>query len=511
MVPGSLLWLLILLSALLYDVAFFSSEYLGFLVLPSLFLVFWVLIKVGQTLNGSIASKFYARMVRYTGRSSRVRTQCVYRGIGRHSPRAGKFGPSVFWYGLAWGVLVFSFHFIWLLVLLLDKVKSGTCFAIFVYLFSITYFSFTSAVWVWVTQLIFRKVRDYFSSCDYYCYSAAQFSIFLITCYCYFYLLENYALWFLGRIEGYPFLNPLIPLVNFELFTKTCVFAGILFGRGVGYQSGLPACKLAAADGVEFIYLKPDTASFDQNSVSYEYQIYRKLCDLKLWERRDEDRQFIILAPESSFPFPLNTYPGFIELWSSVLPDNAHLFIGTQHEFKGKICQAVSWVNQRRIKKIYVKKHCVPFVEKIPRFYKKLEVLQRIFLNKAFSQEISQFSRAKKLKQENYFEFNCIGDSQNPTAVGRIIFIPQICSELFFVSSYKTFSGIVKACNAGSRDKPAGCQANSAYIIFSVNDSWFMGYFKKIMQDGARLKSVLSGIPLIYVGHEKLKFLDTNF
>jgi len=38
----------------------------------------------------NILSRFYARMVRYTGRSSRVRTKCAYRRTGRHSPQPAR-------------------------------------------------------------------------------------------------------------------------------------------------------------------------------------------------------------------------------------------------------------------------------------------------------------------------------------------------------------------------------------------------------------------------------------
>jgi apolipoprotein N-acyltransferase len=467
-----LLWLLILLSALLYDVAFFFPENLGFLILPSLFLIFYE----------------FAR--HYSDFALRATTD-----------RSGYCSIRALWqffnYGFIWGMLVFSIHFIWLLLLLLDKVKAGKCFAVFVYIFGITYFSLTSAVWFMATGFLIRKIsRCYISS----------FFIFLVTCYGYFYLLENYALWFLGRLEGYPFLNPLIPLINFKLFSKILMFVGMLFGRGFVYNQCFT--QQTASQDTKFFYLKPDICSYDQNMVSYEYQIYRKLCDLKLWERRDENKQFIIFAPESSFPFPLNMYPDVIELWSNVLPDNAHLFIGTQYKFNEKICQAVCWLNMCRIKNFYVKKHCVPFVEKIPRFYKKLKPVRDVFLNKIFPEGVAQFSRAKKLKQQNYFEFtnkfSYVNDSNKSSLIydsipDKTIFIPQICSELFFTSSYIDFAEIAKRHDRTN---------NNIYIVFFVNDSWFTECFKKIMQGSARLKSLLCGLPLIYIGHEKLKVFD---
>ncbi len=460
---GCLLWFLILLSALLYDVAFFSPEYFGFFVLPSLLLIFFAL---------NLAQNSKYMQIGVDG--------------GASESRANHSGAQFFWLGLVWGVFVFSVHFVWLLVLLLDKVQSGKSFAIFAYAFGMTYFSLTSAIWFMVIGFLIKKISRYYTS---------QILMFFVTCYGYFYLLENYALWWLGRLEGYPFLNPLIPLINFKLFAKIFMVAGTLLGLGVGsYNSDVINNNYAdfpQPDGVEFIYLRPEIVSVDQNLVSYEYQIYRKLCDLKLWERRDEHQQFIIFAPESSFPFPLNTYPRVMEMWSNVLPDNAHLLIGTQYKLNGKICQAVCWLNKCRIRKFYVKKHCVPFVEKIPHLYKRLKPIRDVFLSDVFPEGVAQFSRLKKLKQQNYFEFDGFKSSND-----KIIFIPQICSELFFVSNYKLFSEIV-TCYTKHND--------FAFVTFFVNDSWFLNYFKKIMQDSARLKSILSGVPLIYVGHKELK------
>jgi hypothetical protein len=124
---------------------------------------------------------------------------------------------------------------------------------------------------------------------------------------------------------------------------------------------------------------------------------------------------------------------------------------------------------------------------------------------------VGQFSRAKRVEQQNYFEFPDEFSKLSHdeiTCNGKIIFIPQICSELFFTSSYKDFANI-----ANTAKLHAHCSKSSdisAYTVFFVNDSWFTGYFRKIMQNSAKLKSLLSGVPLIYVGHENLTTLRVN-
>jgi apolipoprotein N-acyltransferase len=595
---------LTILSALLYDVAFFFPETLGFLVLVSLILIFLVL----SNLTKNMLSKTYARMVpavaleelwrtrRYNLLRSKplskslttacpptvsvealqVRSRKLYAKAGSgHEAQAGgahevcvsKDLPSsklrrawqdYRWnlypplalsaepceayrrvrsarnthherayglYGLLWGCTIFSMHFVWLLMFFLDKLKFGLCVAVLAYAFAVIYLSVTSAIWFVVTGKIFESnILAVFCRRTGIRCIAMQLCAFLLLCYSYFYLLENYALWFLGRAEGYPFLNPLIPLVNFRFFANVLILAGRLFSGEPVLAPMSPSEQ--ALHNIEIIYLKPDMVLHNQNStdqkkerpnlVSYEYNIYRKLCDLKLWERcnvpGNRTKQFIILAPESAFPFPLNMHPDVIELWSNVLPDNVHMILGTQQAFGEKLCQSVVWLNSCRIKKNYVKKHCVPFIERVPHFYKKIEFLRKFFLG-----DVCQFSRAKKIEQQNYFEFTdkfsqnfCHPEldsgSIQSIAQNKIIFIPQICSELFFTSSYKNFVDIANAARWQAHClKPSEI---SAYIIFFVNDSWFTGYFKKIMQGSARLKSLLSGVPLIYVGHENLIFFD---
>ncbi len=397
------MWLIILLSALLYNIAFFFSAHLGCCTLLSLFLICYFFS------NKILSLKQY------------------------------------FFAGFGWGILVFSVHFIWFLILLLEKINACKSFAFCAYGFSVLYFALTSAVW--------------------FCFLSFAWQNYVIKCgitYCYFYFLENYSLWFLARLEGYPFLNPLIPLSDFKLFTKVLILFGL-------------ACQpdFSGLKNTEFIYLPPGTRHEGESWVDAEYKILQELCKLRLRERSDQSKELIIFAPESAFPFPLNKYPSVIELWSNVLTDKSHLFIGSQYKYGEKLCQSVYWINQRRIKNNYVKKHCVPFVEKIPKLYRKLDLIRRVFLGDA-----CQFSRARKLEQLQVFEFS-----------EDLIFIPQICSELFFSSSYKTFSKIKKE------------HAKQALIIFFVNDSWFTGYFKKILYNSAKLKSILSGVPLIYVGH----------
>jgi apolipoprotein N-acyltransferase len=384
---------------------------------------------------------------------------------------------AALFYGFTWGILVFSVHFIWLLILLLEKINACKSFALFSYSFTVFYFSLTSALWLCALSFLIeffanlqphtRHSRLDRESRQIKLTKLASMTSFCFAGYTYFYFLESYSLWFLGRLEGYPFLNPLIPLINFRLFMK------ILICFGFGVQPDFGGLK-----NTEFIHLTPEARQEGESWVDAEYKVLQELCKLKLWERTDQTKKLVVLAPESAFPFPLNKYQSAIELWSNVLPKNTHLFIGSQYKYGEKLCQSVYWIHQRRIKNIYVKKHRVPFVEKIPKFYRNLDLIRKVFLG-----DVCQFSRAKALPQAQCFELS-----------EDIIFIPQICSELFFSSSYKTFSKIKKE------------HGKQAFIAFFVNDSWFTGYFKRILYNSAKLKSILSGVPLIYVGHECLKY-----
>ncbi|MCK4651004.1 hypothetical protein KAT08_02390 [Candidatus Babeliales bacterium] len=353
------------------------------------------------------------------------------------------------YHGALWGLVVFLIHFIWLYELLVSKSNATFLQATLIYFFVIFYAFILSSLWF----LIFR-----------------WFGFIISTIFFYFFL-QNYSLWFLGRVEGYPFLNPFIPLAKYKWF---------LYLYSLIFCFSLPQQYNFKKNDFKFFYLKPTFNSFDKKGKKISasilgQNIYHELCKLDLEKYSSECKNLIIVSPETFYPFCLNKNLEHVKLWGCALPDNAHFLLGSQRIVlecdSTKIFQTVYWLNKGRIKNFYDKKHCVPFTEKLPSRWKYFKWACNMFLK-----EKGEFDSGCDKEGVDFFE---ISDD--------MVIIPQICSDIFFTK-------IVFEKNYKFKNK---------ILCFFVNDSWFLGYFKKIMENLGQIKSIEYGIPLIYISHEK--------
>ncbi len=318
----------LLLSAFLYQLAFFLPEYLGFLVL-----FFWIpLFFVFKKINSS---------------------------------------SMAFRAGFVWGILSYIPHCFWLLILLLTKSEATWLLATAIYTFVIFYFSLSAGIW----GIVYYKVSKSFK--------VGRALFFLITMYGYFYFLDKYGLWIVSYenikkgIGGYPFFSPLIPLASFKLFLRgfSLVYF-LIFGVDCRVNKLPMAYKI--------FHLQPDE-NFYRNSPEVAGQrIYHKLAALDLNNIKYKETKLIVVAPESTFPFDLNAPSEIIDLWSCVLPKNSHLLIGgvssKREEKRVKWFQSIYEVNAGRIINSYDKNHLIPFVENQPKFWKKFNFSSQLFL-----------------------------------------------------------------------------------------------------------------------------------
>ncbi|MBD3273593.1 hypothetical protein GF385_04570 [Candidatus Dependentiae bacterium] len=264
---------------------------------------------------------------------------------------------------------------------------------------------------------------------------------------------------------GYPFLNPIIPLARYKLFL-------IIFSFFIGQNTKLKESK-KFYDKNKIIYLKPVIKSFNNkyNSITTGQLIYHQLSKLKL-ER--ETKKIILLAPETYFPFSLNKNKNMVKLWNNVLTNNTHLILGSQREERGnvnkKIFQTVFVLNRGRIIDFYDKTHRVIFAEKIPYVLKNSKWSRSLFLN-GKNEYFKGKQKSKKFKLNNF------------------IICPKICSEFFYkIDLHK--------------------EINSDCVFLFVNDSWFMPYFRRILQNITKIYSIRLNLPIFYIGHFKLKLFN---
>jgi apolipoprotein N-acyltransferase len=273
----------------------------------------------------------------------------------------------------------------------------------------------------------------------------------------YFLMIEYLSLLPLD-LWGYSFISPWVPLAKNKLLLGTIAFASSLF------VTPLPTVDETILDQLH--HTKP-------TSMPVEQLINEANCTHKK----------IIIAPESFLPYPLNLEPEIKKLWEKNIPQAKQLLIGAQwasdnEDYWG---QGVYWIKKSLIKKVYVKNTYIPFVEKMPWLFTFNDTLQKIFLKDFHEMD----KRASVNNRPTHFKLN-----------DQLAIVPYICSELFF--------NCLKPI--GNRVKLTGC--HKICIFFFVNDSWFVDYFKKLMEHVSYIRSAYLGAPIVYIGHSKCKFIS---
>jgi len=397
------------------------------------------------------------------------------------------FAQKPFIYGLVWGLIAYGIHFFWFFDLLHTHSEASVIGALLGYLLAICYFSLTSGLWFWSTHKLLLFIKRVISeimpqklfwrvlSC------IITIVMIIITTISYFMIIDRWILTPCGRIEGYPLVNPLIPLAHYSWFIKLCALVCSLYHNSGGVQQH----GMSLNQSVSLVYLEPlvnkkkgRDKPWASNPYGVGQAIFHQLVLLDL--EKYQDKPVIIVAPESAYRFALNYYPDVIDLWSTVLPKNAHLLIGSQRGEQGNLLQAVHWIHQRRIINFYVKKHRLPFVEKIPKIWRSFQWLSDLFLK-----DVVEFTAGKNKRQNKIF---CLTPDMYA--------VPTMCSEFFFARPIEEF------LNFKSRTR------KSTAIFFFVNDSWFCDYFNTTLELFTRLKSAAIGLPVVYITHAKVDIIS---
>jgi apolipoprotein N-acyltransferase len=414
----------VILSALLFSIPFLFPAYFGFFIL-----FFWVpLIKI---FDKNV-------LLQYT------------------SPTATKLIQV----GFLWGIIAYGIHFIWLLDLLIKKSNATLLFSVFIYSFIVFYAALTSAIWFFFLSLCYSIRMGLVGAT-----SGATASVL------YFFLLDRYMFWFLegrlsGGLSGYPFLNPLIPLMQYK---KMFVFVLSIIGCKVPEVFFMPQNRVVKLCGREFVYIEPTKNAFE---------ICKNLHSTEALAPGKEN--LIFVGPETTLQFPLNKKKSLVRLWCDVAPPGSSILLGSLREAvapkkkksvavrdtycnnKIKQFQTIYHLRQGLIIAYYDKRLLVPFSEKIPKWWRGWSWAGDLFLKNQYP-----ISRGRGSEIFNL-----------PYRVR-----PLVCSELFEMSRGEI------------------CAQDSDLLIAFVNDSWFCPYFRKIMVLGAAFKSWWCGKTLLYVGH----------
>ena len=451
----NILLLSIILSALLFSASFLFANYVGWLI-------------VG----------FPVPLIYFFYKSNKNKFKCSY--FAR--------------FGFLWGLIVYGLHFSWLIVLLLTESNLGALLAFLFYILVVLYSSCTSVVWFCVIG--FLSVLIYRLICNRFFANVLIFTICLPACFVlYFFCLDKWMFLFLGRNGGYPFINPLIPLVQYKSFVYLLSYLLVFFN--FIEDSRLQINKIDLENKLEnknvFVLSIPESKKEivffrlildekragknrqEDNALEVAVKIYEKLVELNLDKIVKDYEHICVVSPEGTFPFALNKKLEFVELWSKALPRQAHFLLGSIRIEGDNLFQSVYWINTGRIISFYDKNHRVPFTEKIPRFCKHCKWIKSFFFpNNLF------FKKGHIKEYQNSFDI-----------LPKVAIIPTICSELFFNSTNQFHKRIAKI------------DGKYGIICVFIKDSWYVDYFQNVICLAAQLKVELIGNPLLYVAHSK--------
>ncbi|KKP24759.1 MAG: hypothetical protein SZ59_C0001G0077 [candidate division TM6 bacterium GW2011_GWF2_28_16] len=413
-----------IISGLLFSFAFLFIDYLGFLIIFSLIILYKILTK-------NLSTK------------------------------------KIISYGFIWGIIIFGTHLIWLYELFISKSSCNIYIFFIIYIFLLFYSGALSAIYFYLSNKILLYFKNIY----------LKILLFFINLYLFFYFIINYYLFFIDKNFGYPFINPLIPLARYKLFLS---LINVLSVFGITSSLWDNSNKINLDNffkNNKIIYVKPVISSFNNNynANTAGLLVYNELASLNLEQYKNKYKNIILVSPETFFPYFLNldNKQDILKLWANILPNNSMFLLGSQRECcdnnKTKYFQTVYRVEQGRIIEYYDKKHRVWFVEKNPRLLKNLNLNNILYLD-----EKNKFSKPKNLNK--IFKIN------------NFNIAVYICSELFFLKDIKQ-----------------ECEQNRVKLIFFlVNDSWFLNYFKKNMQNFVYLISNRLNIPILYVGHKEM-------
>jgi len=368
---------------------------------------------------------------------------------------------SGFLLGLWWGILVFFPQLYWVWSVLYTFSERSFFLKIAVYCLLCSSFAFTSACWVGSMMFIGWYIRS----------NIGRMMTYLFVSISYFIWLGERGALILASGDGYPLINPLIPLCAYRWFIQSvCLISSLVIGPNYFYAPLPTSCTIA--------YLKPLVTQQNKHLAdpsSLGQQIYHQLSDMSSFAHGEKKqiKKRLYCGAESFFPFSLNTYPELVTLWGAAISENTQVLLGAHYQHGEKIHQAAFFIKNCRIKKIYVKKHLVPFIEYIPYAWSALKIGANLL-----SKHHEMFSCGKNAR------YNKALSLENDFNL-----LPQICSEFIFSHTTRCFRRHLQ-------------HEKSVCVIWLVNDSWFISSFKRILLLGGCLRGAWIGLPVISISHE---------
>lgn len=398
--------------------------------------------------------------------------------------------------GYTWGLLFFGTHLAWLAVIVYTIGKGYG--SMIVYFAAVAYFSLFSGFWLWLKQLlVYRLVRKIQNLKGKYValwwtWVISTVTFIYLTCYC--------SLAIFGCLDGYPFINPLLPLVSWTWYIEPIFYFGTVFSWILIVITNLSIVAFYKKSTItslifvmllisfpamfslfykktnikisieknEMIYLQPVWNAKQLSSAQTFYAIARCLDQIAAIHPQTK----YILIPESGFAYNLIEWSDKLDAWTSPF-DGVTIFIGghralpqgyaqTSRHKDNKIFNSLYQITDGKIIAWYDKTHLVPLVERIPNWVQWVPIFKDVFTSDAYT-----FSYPEH-------------DQSDLIMAG---FRPCICSELFFGKPI---------CRPFARKWP---------MLFICNDSWLaLDYARDLAKRSVKLYSMQHNVPIVYVG-----------
>jgi hypothetical protein len=347
----------------------------------------------------------------------------------------------------------------------------------------IAYLAFYAGLWFLVTQFLIKPLAG-----------KNQFlilTVWILTAAAYIWCIDCVCLWPFLRIEGYPFIHPLLPLsthteflwpisyVGKSTFTLLLLITNATIAWGFIKKNffSIMAILLSFLPWIIFFY----TAPAKQNPPKWFYQIiplqiqfppqpnvFTSLYSECFYTYQQNTNTKLIVLPESALSQPINT--SFTNLMQTKLPD---LLIGSLFMSKGHTYNTLYWIQPNKNISKFCKRHTLFFTEQLP-WWCNISSLDSLL----FSESAQR---------------TCSGNPRPLLTISDDIrLVPYLCSELFF--------------NRQPDD------SHQKYPIIALcNDWWFsVNYPRQLMLLTAQLKALEWQQPIIYISYFYIYFIPAS-
>jgi apolipoprotein N-acyltransferase len=396
--------------------------------------------------------------------------------------------------GLLWGVIAFGVH-LWPLLSLFISSAYGQ-WRVSGWVFLVLYTSLYAGLCFTITDTVSHRVTQG---------DGMKVALSIFTLWLFIVWLDAYFLWIFDNVEGYCCFHPLVPLMSFNCIRLLVLHVGkqwatfaVLIWCALGALSvatyrtayrrvflGMLCSMCAYTVSLNHhSFYKPEwlaRIAWISINIPVACGVHSQDCAYSIYMAVKQVRQMrpdvkLIVMPESSFPFALNSHPEALALWQTALQevdgggDLPILIVGSHRASDTKLFNTCYVIDQDGIKAYYDKRHRLFFAERLPKWFAHYKPVCDLFLknHRAFTQgTISQ-------------DILC--------SIDGITYMACICSELFF---------------------DCWTKAQADVLVCLINDGWYKGSsLPDLLYLSGRLRAITESRDIIYVSHSRGIFID---